>query len=247
MSRLLIILFITSSIFYLEVFAGSHMVATQYDVDYQGADQSMYNKRFGKDKVIIRERDLIVECYNKIAFQNKNLKIIRILDFGCGDGRMLSVIESLAKNNLGIKIELLAYDISKRGLKIFEDRLRDKNYHRIKQSHWANNNLHIILLNNIDNSILTERPIHFIFSIFAVFGHIQGHDTRQKLLGKLVKYLDNNGIILINVSTVKSLPQEVAAYDLIRKQYRAATKHKQISLANSLRRCSIKSSVATPT
>ncbi|AIL65890.1 hypothetical protein NOVO_07775 [Rickettsiales bacterium Ac37b] len=230
--------------------------AHQYDRYYMGKDDSIYNKRFGTNKVIPREYFVIYNSFKRIYHRLFTLqpkiftKSIRILDFGCGNGRLFSSIYRIAKQYINVSIELIAYDISLVGLKDFieiieyEGFILDKG--RIDENkknilgYWNKNNLTIQVIHgnseeNLSNiNTLIEKPINLALSIFTVLGHIPKRQNRQNLLKDIGKMLSSEGEFIINVSTKISLLEESIAYDILRKQYKLFLKYGSIEMAEKL-------------
>jgi SAM-dependent methyltransferase len=221
-------------------------VAKEYDNYYRGGERSLYDNRFGKEKIIPRENQVIVESFKRIYKKletkiRKNEKFIfRIMDFGCGNGRLFPIIDNLSQN-FNINIELIAYDASLVGLELFQKNLESKGYKKIENiflnnfkmkdhtlSFLVKNNLSIRLVHanthDESNHIINifDEPIHFIFSFYSVFGHILKRQNRLNILKSLKATMHPKGEIIINVCTRRSVSKQLEVYDNLREQYKAA-------------------------
>lgn len=256
---LLCILLSFSNIAKADINDEKESIIKQYDIDYYGGEKSLYNKRFGEERVIPREESVIMNSVKNVSQQlsykaNSTKPAIRLLDFGCGDGRIFPVISKIAQNNKDRQVELIAYDLSFVGLKEFikQIELQGLNLiHRGESSNinktyvmgkWSKENLSVIIIHaSIDDNLssvklLIEKPIHVIFSMFTPLGHIPGINNRQAIITKLKDLLDDRGEIILNVSTRASLPNESLAYEVIREQYEIALSHNQYELAKALKK-----------
>lgn len=72
-------------------------ISDQYDFYYTGADESLYNRRFRllKPRTTIRERQLL-RLHLQQAVKFAPSTSIRIIDFGCGNGRTILPLYQLA-------------------------------------------------------------------------------------------------------------------------------------------------------
>ena len=231
-------------------------IEKQYDVDYSGGNASLYNKRFGSNRIIPREEDAITNSFNNVHKRISNNSMqIRMLDFGCGDGRMFPVIERLANQHPDRQIELIAYDISAVGLEESIRYLETSGYYTDKKpaklrldtqisylvGFWKKDNLTVKIIHGNKNDdlehikFLIRQPVHVTFSIFTVLGHVAKRDNRQAAIRMLAGLMDKEGELIINVSTASSLPKEVMVYQILRDQYETAKKYKQYYVAKKLK------------
>lgn len=108
-------------------------IAQEYDRYYMqnGAEPSLYNRRFEGDRVLPRERELVSNAVTNIAnsfppaTEAEPLRL-RVVDFGSGDGRLFPIFHELAQTKLkakNIHLELIAVEPSLEGVKIFQNNL----------------------------------------------------------------------------------------------------------------------------
>ncbi len=233
-------------------------IATEYDHYYQDGELSLYNRRFGKSRVIPRERSVINSAFKRIynnitIYKKQKIKTFRILDFGCGDGRLFPVINELAQRYPDINIVLIAYDPSRVALDTFKNFLEVQSYknsnvqsrnkkHGYIDSCYNKDNLIVVLIHaNIKDKpsyikTLIKEPINLIFSFFTVLGLILKRNKRQCTIKSLKKILCYEGEMIINVSTKQSVVKQVEAYDLLRSQYHIAKKNNIFSVAKNLKK-----------
>ncbi|MDX2050424.1 MAG: hypothetical protein SFT93_04570 [Rickettsiaceae bacterium] len=183
-------------------------VAAQYDIDYKGSSKSLYNSRFSTNKVIYREESKITKILTSVYRHNKNKPTIRILDFGCGDGRIFPVIEKFASKHTKTKFEIIAYDPSIVGLNEFINNLKQNGFISIDYNNNDNiidtkpkdqpkdmsiidilvrGNIEVKFLNNkVDAApehitYFTNGQIDAILAIYSSFNHIKGRDKGEIL------------------------------------------------------------------
>lgn len=211
-------------------------LAEQYNIYYEGGDESVYNKRFGANRIIHREASIINKACERIlkqiASDNFGKSIaITILDYGCGDGRLFGVIEQLARKQLDkhVRINFIGYDPSIVGINLFEENLLSKGF----ASHHLNNNHRKILIKqnltvkllvgdvNYDAKQIADTigsKIDLCLCMFGVLSHIPGRNNRVSILRMLNESLSNYGELIVSVCTSNLFSKEVAAYTLLRNQ-----------------------------
>ena len=101
--------------------------ATNYDPYYTpgaNGEPSEYDRQF-LSKINGLESELVLSkakaLYQKIKVDKDGRRVMRIVDFGFGNGRWLSVYEEIAAfmKEKGIEVEVVAYDPNPRGLSEF--------------------------------------------------------------------------------------------------------------------------------
>lgn len=127
-------------------------IAGEYDTYYTRLDETdphsaLYNKRFGDDRVLVRERELIEDAVSslleRINFPSGEPKRLRIMDFGAGDGRLFPVFKELAERlkAQNIHMELVAVEPSQEGIKNFQSDLA----HLYEFNYITPNELHSLI------------------------------------------------------------------------------------------------------
>ncbi|AIL65887.1 Methyltransferase domain protein [Rickettsiales bacterium Ac37b] len=220
-------------------FISKNDLSLQYDTYYEGGNSSLYNKRFGHNKTIYKEKELITNSFKRIYNRKKqkaqNNKI-KILDFGCGDGRLFEILEDLALSytNKEYTVELINYDISYQAIKLFEDKLLNNDFSSCNEATiskqdiitktFTKQNLLVKLIHtdsSCDKAILQEllgKDFDIILCIFGVLAHIPGKQNRSDTL-KLFKSISNeNAELIFTMPTIKSFWREYLTYTKLRKQ-----------------------------
>ena len=224
----------------------------EYDKDFKSGQESLYNKRFGPVRYIPREESAIIESFKSTFSLTKNKKHMSILDFGCGDGRMLPILINLASKYNKTAIDVYAYDLSIIGLEEFQKNLIGNNFYKIEANGllntkldilgvWQRENLRLTLIHGTDTidrfpEDIIDRKFDLIYAMFSVICHIDGRVNRINQIKQLGNIMADHGEMIINVSTPISLPEEVNAYGLIRKQRHLALKHQDFKIASLLER-----------
>ena len=102
-------------------------LSSQYDAYYNGGKNSLYNKRFGDKKISLNEELVIVKILKRLLKKNTS-KHLKILDFGCGDGRIYQVIEEFMRDQKNVSCQFVGYDLCKTAIIDFENLLLAKGY-----------------------------------------------------------------------------------------------------------------------
>ncbi|MEY3196694.1 MAG: hypothetical protein RLZZ59_60, partial [Pseudomonadota bacterium] len=186
-------------------YADKSTIATQYDLYYKNGKESLYNKRFGnKSKITIREKSLLrkhlelaVEVANK-----EDSKDVKVLDFGCGDGRTLPALYIPALYMPAYDFTIIAYDISQVGLEELAKNLRsegfvdhDNNGTNIQNAKFINKNVTIQLVLGTPEMGAGELQnllgigFHLVLCLFGVLSHIPGSENRLEIIKMFHKIL----------------------------------------------------------
>jgi SAM-dependent methyltransferase len=177
---------------------------------------SVYNSRFGEARYNAREeailRKQILKKVEQLKAQDKNT--IRILDFGCGDGRLFPIIYQLAEELAAQNFQIIfsGCDISDEGLRVFnsnltrigfrqessdEDLVYDPSLNQLKRlSNLTEKNLEInlwcITPETKRGEILEQMGNYDItICMFGTLSHIIGAVNRQNVLGTLALQSDD--------------------------------------------------------
>jgi SAM-dependent methyltransferase len=210
---------------------------TEYDKYFDVGVTSIYRKRFGKRLFIPNEKKVITEAFN-IASKNSTHNKFKILDFGCGDGRLFNLLENLnkkLKSNIN-SLEIICYDPSLKGLELLKNTLIKKNYNlnysidEIKSSGYikyklSKNNINIVIIhgNACDNlkqiKSLIGSHIDLAVLMFGVLSHIIGKNNRINLLATIKTSLNLNGVLVLNVPTKKHFIKDLYHYNYLRENH----------------------------
>ena len=238
-----------------ELLSEESAVAKAYDHYYLGGKDSTFGLRFGKRETIPREEEVIKGIFEQVYSRNinngKKANSISLLDFGCGHGRFLDFYQELAHKYLNNEIEVIGYDISIVGLNEFANRLHFSGFKKIahnKQgenasivSEWKKNNLKVVLLHSSgiegakEIKTLFGKPLDILITMYATLCHISGRSNRQATVKYLSEQVGKDGLMLINVSTPRSMIREYNTYQVLRSQLGILDKHKASSIACSIR------------
>ena len=205
-------------------------ISNQYDRYYEGAGNSLYNKRFGDKRVTPNEEEIITNIFKKLtkklAKTRPESKEIKILDFGCGDGRIFPVIEKLANQYKkdGWLIQLSGYDPCSTGLTSFKNMLLEKGYDENHCSLSKNNLTINLILGDVNEELeVIARQIGNGFDlclcIYGVLNHIPYRENRINHLKMINSLLAESGELLLSICSKNVFPSEMKAYSLIRRQF----------------------------
>lgn len=240
--------------------AGQINHGEQYDA-YYGGHKSIYDKLYG-GKVISRDKWVIKEiarkCLSKVKEDSNGERVLRILDYGCGDGRYLQAILPIAeylKSNSNVKVEVIAYDPSRAGLEKFETNLgslgfikdseRSHGYHDIASQPGGTEGY-------LSNTLKSDK---FNLSVKLVHGHVfdspshiksiigsdpvhmgicmygvLSHVPMQKERIKLLKMLGDvvQEKLLLTLPSYRILQEQKKTYDYLRQERHINTLPKDV-------------------
>lgn len=222
----------------------SYKISDSYDQYYSsGIYQKRYNdttNQTSSEEVIgaairiIERKTLKLE---KLIDTNKDEEIgllsdriktnkLRILDFGCGDGRFFNAIIAIGEEakKKGVEIEFIAYDISKSGLEDFTKKMlkfdfkitdeNDKNW-KIKKDNLIIN----FVLGNEKSSpeqiAQNIGDVDMTMCMFGVLSHIYGRENRVNLMKMFAEITNKDGEVVISVPSKKRFSQEQKHYDFL--------------------------------
>jgi SAM-dependent methyltransferase len=220
-------------------------IASQFDLDYEDGNSSLYNTRFGSKRIIAREVSLIVNVISSIIYQftqqNKYPEEINILDFGCGNGRLFEIMQIIAKipGLESIDFNYTGYDISKIALKQFISDLKVQNFeinHSLKPQldmlNAANimgclrhKNLKATIVHGIEEDISQIKPnlgkdYHLIMCMYGVLSCVPGRSNRSSILRILKDSLSNNGKMLLSVPSKRMFYKEQCLFERLREKFK---------------------------
>lgn len=207
---------------------------TEYDKYFHGGKLSIYRRRFGKQAYISREKEIIISnFFNSLSFAQP-VSTYRILDYGCGDGRLLPIYLEIAKfcETKNIKLEIICYDPSKRGLLNFEQDLisldfrvqKEISFNDFFHHKYTKNNITISIINSgtidIDQNTIDSfgKNFNLILLMFGVLSHVVSRQKRILTLSLLRKFMDESSRIVVNVPTAKHFKDSLEKYDNYRKK-----------------------------
>ena len=205
----------------------SSIIAHQYDIYYLGGDNSLYNKRFGKrHKVTLREKELLVSNL-KSAIDLSSDGVIKIMDFGCGNGRTMPVLCNSAFLYTERQFEVTAYDISRVGLHALTNIMLKEGFELIgdiysNSWHLKKYNVNVkVLLGNPDFPIselekLFDGGFNLVLSLFGVLSHIPESARRIEVMQMFRDIACNNGILFISLPSYASHKATMQQFDKLR-------------------------------
>lgn len=118
-----------------------------------------------------------------LFLKSKNY-ILKVLDIGCGNGRLVNFLESL-----NVRYEYIGIDNSTGQI---NEALENNKSNRINQ----NNKIHFEIGDILDLSNLSENYFDIVFCI-AVFHHLPNKNTRNLALKNIYKITQKEGLIMM--------------------------------------------------
>lgn len=221
----------------------SYKISDSYDQYYSsGIYQKRYNDTTNKtsseevigaaikiiEKKTLKLQKLYINQDEELGLLSKKLEAnkLRILDFGCGDGRFFNAVIAIGQEakKRGIEIEFIAYDISKTGLEDFTKKmlkfdfdLTDRN-----DNNWklTKDNLTInFVLGNEKSSpqqiAQNVGDVDMTMCMFGVLSHIYGRENRVNLMKMFAEITNKDGEVVISVPSKKRFSQEQKHYDFL--------------------------------
>jgi hypothetical protein len=195
-------------------YSSQDVIAKQYDIYYEGGKKSLYNIRFGiESKVTLREKQLLKK-HLEVAIQSSIDKNVTILDFGCGDGRTMSILYAMAFHHLNYNFTIKAYDVSQVGLSELVKSLLDEGFQCINptiselngQKYQKNNVVIEIVIGDPSLSApqletLFGSGVNLVLCLFGVLSHIPGAQNRLAILQMFKNILIKKGVVFISLPT----------------------------------------------
>jgi hypothetical protein len=210
--------------------------------------KSIYNKRFGKERLAPREKNLVKLAFHRSFGVDFNNDKFVIIDYGCGDGRYFSALEEIAclLKRRNILLEVISYDPSITGLECYQEMLLKEEYkyldeaRLIKRKNDSDNvqvqgyyagalkkdNLIIkfIHANPNDNIEWITKLIggadssDMVLCMFGTLSHIPTQKARRTILSMFKDVVKKTGYVVVNVPTAKSFVEDLIAYNKLREQ-----------------------------
>ena len=191
----------------------------------------------GKKRLIGTENDIYYEAIASRLPTASATKNLSILDFGCGDGRVLEALANGIRNYIpqDIIIHLIGYDIVPAGLEALKRRLLLTGYvdssaiHTNKQSpanvlrHEKNNIIVTLILGDIEtapdqmiNTITSGKSMDVSIAAFGVMAHMIDDPTLDRDKQQRVAWMRaigdvTQGDVIISISTPLEYQEELAA------------------------------------
>jgi SAM-dependent methyltransferase len=208
----------------------------QYDKYYQDGEFSIYNKRFGKVKIPTNDTRIIQKAFSKLLKQKYKNETIKVLDYGCGDGRYFELFKNIAKQTKN-KIEIISYDISAVGLKYYIQTLEKNGFEHTKFKKLTKSNENSFLVSVLSKNNLVFKILYgyeadsleniekllgvefdMVLCLFGVLSHIAKKEERIKHLKIFKNILNKGGRLILTVPGKGILKQELKCYSFLRKQ-----------------------------
>ncbi len=236
-------------------------IANQYDSYYENTngEGSIYDQQY-HDKVLPRDRWVIKDAALKLI--NKKFpkgsiivqppinpgirKKVRMVDFGCGDGRYFSVIEEIANSlqTQDIEVELVAYDPSAMGLKVYQEKLYKKGFKTeniigerkepertpgklgyvnnvLKKDNITINFIHSNVEDTIEHTKTLIGEVDITLCMFGVLSHIPGRENRQKILKMFNDITNPDGYVILTVPGPWRFTEEQNHYSFLREKQKS--------------------------
>lgn len=198
----------------------------EYDIYYSGGQDSIYNQLY-KNKCIDYDKWFLTKIIRQIALTTNTVKI---LDFGCGNGRYFQIFENIAnilqKENKSLY--LIAYDASLVALEYFQSQLVEKNFcdlpvinstneytiRDLKKGNITVRFIHPSRHNSINLIAQVTERVNLTVCLFSVLSHIQTSQERVNLIKVLKKLTD--GYIVASLPSYRILQNEHKVFKFIR-------------------------------
>lgn len=221
----------------------SYKISDSYDQYYSsGIYQKRYNdttNQTSREEVIgaairiierktLKLEKLIKQNDEEVILLSDRIKSnkLKILDFGCGDGRFFNAIIAIGEEakKKGIEVEFIAYDISKTGLEDFTKKMLkfDFNLEERRDNIWKikkdNLTINFILGNEKSSPEQIAQNIGDVdmtMCMFGVLSHIYGRENRVNLMKMFSEITNKDGEVVISVPSKKRFAQEQKHYDFL--------------------------------
>lgn len=202
-----------------------------YNERYAG-EGATYSQTY-YDTPIPRNVDTIVIAALKVADKMvkqewEGEKTLRILDFGCGDGRYRTAAYKVAEivKEGGINVELVAYDVSDGGLDAFKGKLKKEGF---DDEHKRDNLVvNFVIGDTAPGSIEKNKreigSVDVSYAIFGVISHIPGRENRVQTLKMLNEVTQSE--VIVTAPGWRRFREELAYHNKLREAenpYKLAT------------------------
>lgn len=243
-------------------------IGDQYDNYYGGGEKSIYAQQY-KNQILPRDQWVLNQEAIKLAKHKfpvlfpsfwdslcgntsnginvvllNQPREIRILDYGCGDGRYLSAIEDIAGEmaKQGINIHYIGVDPSLVGLETYQKHLLNKSFclsqgdgrslHHLGEEENGYNgptfkrgNLTVELVhNNVNDTVEHQKgligEVDMTMCMFGVLSHIPGRENRKETLKMFGDITNPEGSVILTLPGPQRFLNEQLTYDTLRQQER---------------------------
>ena len=216
-----------------------------YDVYFDNSQGiSLYNKRFtSSNKISYRETKFINQILKKYIAQNKGKEIV-ILDYGCGDGRYVTLFENAAISfkNLGVKLKIISYDPSYSAILSYHKELEKSGYNinelNEQDNPTSSSGYKYSSFSKLDGKITIElvhgnilddnqyilnllggkESIDIIFTMLGVLSHIPTLEYRCSVIQMLYSMVKKNGYFISSLPLHGCFYDELITYNMLREK-----------------------------
>lgn len=221
---------------------GEYKAETEYDQYYSHSPNhpnSIYSELYGEHLIHRLEETLINVALQAAArIQAEGGDTLRMVDFGCGNGRYFRVFKEIAGRlmDMGMNLEVQAYDISSVGLENFKEHLHHRAFKEV--AHYQD------FIHHTDESKSYRAcsmqqdnlTVHFVHGnvaesmrdigkligqvditamLFGVLGHVPGRENRQEMM-RVLGEISDHAFITTVANSRHVLKAERRFYDDLR-------------------------------
>lgn len=205
---------------------------------------SIYDNLYN-DEIIPHDKAIIAEVIESTANQKEKEGVLRLLDYGCGPVRCFKVLLECAEKlkEKGILLEYVAYDPSKVGLQVFQEKLMaegfaaegESTFYDIAQNSGGtqgyiagklkniDKNLSVVLIHgHVDDKLghieSTIGGVDATICMFGVLSHIEKREERIKIL-ELLGNVTPKGEIIVTLPGRRILSKENEFFNYMRENF----------------------------
>lgn len=205
----------------------SSELANRYNTRYK---KNTYIKQFNKQIPIPTYDNWLINHTFKKAwkiFKKEKKKVFKILDFGCGDGRMFNTLNKISIFLLkrSISLEIINFDIAEEGLKRYSHNLINKGF---SPTNKKQKELLTLKKDNITIKFIAAKPdyksqflldnidkVDMSLAMFDVINHIPKKSHRIEALKTLKKV--TNYYLVFSVTSPVLFKREQFVYSYLRE------------------------------